>query len=128
MAVPVLKRSMAKGSAIGSQDFIQEDRDVTYIASDDFPDANDIIGSSLNRSAQAGTVLTRSMLQTGAYIRSGDKVNIIVHSGAVRIRTAGTALQDAASGSTVRVKREGTQNILQGTVDSDGSVLISTGR
>jgi flagella basal body P-ring formation protein FlgA len=62
-------------------------------------------------------------------IRRGENVRIVVVSGSVQVSAAGTALQDAAEGDLIRVRRNGTRSkILQGTAGADGNIYISSNK
>lgn len=62
-------------------------------------------------------------------IRRGENVRIVVVSGSVQVSATGTALQDAAVGDLIRVRRNGTRSkILQGTAGADGNVYLSSNR
>lgn len=86
---------------------------------------NEINGRSASRNITRGTVLTKDMIAADVTIRRGDRVSITAISGAVRIRTMGTALQDASTGQQIRLKRDN-GGTLTGIVGEDGAVYIDS--
>lgn len=124
--VPVAANTIRRSSVIKTNDIIYEKQDVTYYNSDDIPEASDIIGAKTKRNIAKGRIVTKSSLEQDIVIRRGEKVLIIVQTGAIRIRSNGTALQDAAKGASIRVKRVGSGSILHGRVATDGTIYVAS--
>ncbi len=118
-------RTLGRNSVIQEDDIIESSQDIAGINKDDLLRKDEIIGSKVNRTVQKNSILKRENLAENNLIKSGDKVNLVVQSGAVTIRSTGSALQDASVGQNLRVKRDGkTAQVLQGKVLEDGSVYI----
>jgi len=109
---------------LSPNDFVYQKVDITNDKLENLPAPNELAGSQLRRSLQKGTILTKDIIYTSRQIKRGDKVTIVVLSGGVKIRTTGFALQDAAPGEQLRVKRD--TSVLHGRVIDDGSVLITS--
>jgi len=123
--VAVAATTINKGDAVNEGDINQEKEEITYISDNDNISPEEIIGQKAKRNISKGTIFTRNLFENQNRIHRGEKVTLIIKSGAVTIRTSGVALQDADYGSKIRIKREGTQTVLYGSVAMDGSVLIS---
>lgn len=123
--VPVAKKTITRGAIIRDEDISLEKREITNYKENEIIDYSEIIGKKAKHNIKEGTVLCNYMIEEEPIIERGNKVNIIVQSGGVRIRTNGEALQNGRIGEKIRIKREGTQTILQGRVAKDGSVIIS---
>ncbi len=121
----VTSRTLSRNTVVGEEDLVETTIDVAGIDEADLLDKNEIVGSKINRTMQKNSVIKSENLFENNLIKSGDKVNIIVQSGAITIRSTGSALQDASAGQNLRVKRDGkTAQVLQGKVLNDGTVFI----
>jgi flagellar basal body P-ring formation protein FlgA len=123
--VPVAIDNIPVGNVIYANDISFQKKDVTYQSDKDIPTINEIAGQKASRNISKGNIITRAFIEEQGTIKRGDKVNVIVQSGTVIIRTTGQAMNDAAVGKSIRVKREGTQTILDGLVAMDGTIFIS---
>jgi flagella basal body P-ring formation protein FlgA len=124
--VPVATRTLYRSNEIKDGDIVLEKMDVTYYHETDIPTMDEIKGTKAKRNIAKGSIITRTSLEEKAIIKRGENVQVIVNSGAVRIRTIGTAMQDASFGAVIKVKRNNGKTILQGRVARDGTVVISS--
>jgi flagella basal body P-ring formation protein FlgA len=122
---PIARNAIMGGSLIGSDDIKLEKREITNYQSKEIPILDDLIGKTARGNISKGSIITRSSIKEEPAVKRGGKVLIVVQAGAVRISSMGEALQDAVPGQSVRVKREGSQTILQGIAAMDGSVFIN---
>lgn len=123
--LPFATRNISKNTVISSEDieykFIDESK-FKAIDSNIF----DLIGKRTNKFIQKGVLIQENMLESEKIINRGDKVIILSNSGAISVRTQGTALEDGAEGQTIRVSRDSfNKKILSGIVQNDGSILIN---
>lgn len=123
--VPVAKEGINRGQIIAKRDLQLEKKDVTNYANSELLDFEEIINSKAKRNISASSIITASHIEKGNIINKGDKVQLIVQSGNIRIQAYGEALQDAKINDLLRVRREGTKTIIQGKVAEDGTVVIS---
>lgn len=122
--VAVSRDGFQRGKVVGSEDIYFKKVEVTQFREDELPATDQIIGSALNRSIVKGGVFTRTMLDKGKLVHRGDKVAIVVQSGAVVVRTTGFALTDGSIGESIRVKHQG--GLLQGQIAMDGSIFVES--
>ncbi|MBI5325110.1 MAG: flagellar basal body P-ring formation protein FlgA [Ignavibacteriae bacterium] len=123
--VPVAMKTLFRGDVIQSEDFKIEKKDITNYHSSDIITPEEIIGKKVRNNIPADGVIVRLSIENDKIINRGDKVKIVVESGAIKISANGEALQDGATGDIILVKREGAQTKLQGKVTPDGTVVIS---
>jgi flagella basal body P-ring formation protein FlgA len=123
--VPTAVYTLQKDKILMINDITYNRMDVTYLDESKIPGIEKIVGKKVNRQINKGEVISANYLENEVLVNRGGKVNIIVQSGAVSIRTSGVALQDAAIGDIVRVQREGSRQSLQGKVYDDGTVYIN---
>ncbi len=123
--IPVAIRQLKQGDIVSNDDFTQVKKDITYYSDKELLNPLEILGKKIKRNIKKGDIITVASLEKDMLIHKGDKVLIVAQSGAVRISSAGKALQDAAFGQIIRIKRDGSRGILQGSVAKDGSVFIT---
>lgn len=110
------------------QTFLESDFTYKKIISDNncsnnITDIKQLIGKQASRNISKGTIVNSTLLAAETIIKRSEKVSIIVNSGAVRIRTMGTALQDGIAGQQIRIKRD-SGGTLTGIVGDDGNVYL----
>lgn len=124
--IPVAIRQLKNNAVISNNDFTQVKKDITYYSDKELLNPLELIGKKVKRNIKKGDIITTASLEREMLVHKGDKVLILAQSGAVRISSTGKALQDAAFGQAIRIKRDGSQGILQGSVAKDGSIYITT--
>lgn len=125
MDVPVAVRTLFRGATIQNEDIKIEKKDITNYHITDILNPEEIIGKKVRNNIPINGIIVRLSIENEKIINRGDKVRIVVESGAIKIFAAGEALQDGATGDLILVKREGTQTKLQGKVAADGTVIIT---
>ena len=125
MEVPVAVKTIFRGASIQNEDIKIEKKDITNYNVSDILSPEEIIGKKARNNIPIDGIIVRLSIENEKVISRGDKVKIVVESGAIRISATGEALQDGATGEIILVKREGTQSKLQGKVAADGTVIIS---
>jgi flagella basal body P-ring formation protein FlgA len=123
--VPNASHALMRGDVIAKEDINVIKTDVTYYKDYELLNETELIGKKVKQNVSERTLFTKMNVYDDNMIKRGDKVTIIVQSGAVRITASGEALQDAAIGKPIIVKRDGSQEKLQGKVNEDGTVIIS---
>jgi flagella basal body P-ring formation protein FlgA len=123
--LPVAVKTIISGKQIKSGDFELKKIDATNLNSEDIVTEDEVLGAIAKRNISKNNVILKSYIQSGNQINRGQKVEINVISGGVRIRTSGTALQDGLAGSEIRVRKDNTNVILNGVVSEDGTVVIN---
>jgi len=123
--VPTAVYTLQKGKILMINDITYNKMDVTYLDESKILGIEKIVGKKVNCQINKGEVIQANFLENEVLVNRGGKVNIIVQSGSVSIRTSGVALQDASIGDIIRVQREGSRQSLQGKVYDDGTVYIN---
>lgn len=123
--LPVAKRTINSGKEIKSGDFEIKKVDATYLNSEELLSEDEILGAIAKKNISRNNVILRSSIHSGNQINRGQKVEVNVFSGAIRIRTTGVALQDGTVGSEIRVRKDDSNVIISGVVSQDGSIVIN---
>jgi flagella basal body P-ring formation protein FlgA len=118
----VASESIPVNSIISEKNLVLEKK---YLQNSELPlDISQLIGRETSRSIKKGEIITKNQLADEVLIKRGEKVILIVHSGNVKVRCTGTAVQDGISGQQIRVKRDMSQAVISGKVADDGTVMI----
>ena len=120
---PVAGRSLQSGTVLSKSDIEFKKVELTDHPAEDIPHISELTGAKIAQSLPKDAVITRSALAMEMTIARGDKVVLLVKSGAVQIKTEAYAMEDAKSGETVKVKYDGAT--LSGKVALDGTVILS---
>ena len=123
--VPVAAENIGRDSELSEDVISYQKVNVTYYSDGDFPEADEIIGAIAERNISKGTIITKKLLREEGKIQKGSKVSIILDAGDITIRAYGTAMQDAAIGSEIRISRDNSITKLQGPVARAVTVVIS---
>jgi len=121
--VPVTTRALGAGERVSGEDFVMQDKDVTF--SNDVP-ANhlDFSASMLARSVSSGQVLWRSVLQREFAVKSGEIVKVTAGSSDWEVTIDGIAQASGYIGDTVNVKIPRTQKLVSGLLTAKGVVEV----
>jgi len=125
LKVLVAQRTINRGETITEGNARLETREVASNINLSSIVGTDAFGKIAKHYLVKGTIITADNLQDGIAIRRGDKVQVVVLSGAIKIVTTGIALDDANAGETVRVRRDKTNIVLSGIASADGYVVIT---
>ncbi len=124
--IPVTTRFVRSGETLSNADFTIKRFDITNYNENDLVVDYSIVGKIAKNGIPKNNPLKISDLSNDIIIKKGQIVTIIAQSGAISIKTLGTALQNGGAGDVIRVKRNGQGNIiLTGTVNEFGFVLLS---
>ena len=123
--VPVSISPIRSGGEFSQKNLKIERKEITNIKDEDIINLDVLFGQQAKRSVNQGVIITKSMVDAGYGIRRGEKVVIIAIAGAISVKSTGTALNDAEPGQAVRVKRDGINAVLNGTVSENKLVIIN---
>lgn len=119
--VPVLKNDLRTGDILSESDIKIEKR---LIAKKLSVNPNNLIGMELKRSMNSGDIIYPEFLEAQPVIEMGTDVTLMVISGKVSVKASGEALNDAAPGDKVRVKKKNSQIVVEGIASNEGYVII----
>jgi flagella basal body P-ring formation protein FlgA len=122
--VLVARRTLPRGHVVSADDLKVEQRDVSRLVSGYVSDIGQLVGQRLKTPLMAGRILTPQMLKADLAIRRGQSVTLVVASGGLSIRMAGTALMDGALNQRIRVENTTSGRVVEGIVRSREHVEI----
>lgn len=121
--VPVITRSLIRGSRLLSEDVKEEFRDITY-AQDATPMATAVVGKKLSKSLRAKDIIWFSSLERIKALRRGENIKIILGEDNWELTLQGVALQDGSIGDRVKVKNPVTRKTLTAIVVAESEVRV----
>ncbi|MEL6868251.1 MAG: flagellar basal body P-ring formation chaperone FlgA [Pseudomonadota bacterium] len=124
--VVVTTRHLQRGHTLVANDLDYQRRDVTdermqYVTSIDA-----VIGQRTTKTVIAGAPLTARVVSPPNSVESGRIVTLTAKRAGIVIRMAGTALDSAALGESVRVRNDSSGRIVEGVVSASNEVLVTS--
>jgi len=122
--VPVLiaRRRISGGTMLSADDVRVEYRAASALQ-DETLATGDAAGQRLIQTVEAGKVITAKMLQPEDVVRRGDEVILVYRKGGMVVSMKTKALENAAVGDVVRLKRAGERLEHLGKVDGAGRAV-----
>jgi len=124
--VQVAARALAAGTRLSADDLRREPRlcwGGPAARTDEAPGA----GWLVRRALAAGETVDRPAVVPPVLVAAGDPVRLFWCQGGVNVSLAGTALNAAHRGGTVRARVQGRVGTLAGTVTGPGTAVLTTG-
>jgi flagella basal body P-ring formation protein FlgA len=121
--VPV--RHLSRGSLLEPEDFRLVEMDAQRIPRDALQDISAIFGLRARQSLREGRALRANQVEGVPLVERGDRVQLILEAGALRINATGEARDSGALGEWIRVVNVDSKRELSGRVDAEGRVHVA---
>lgn len=125
--VVVAANSLSRGQRISEADIRMVQNSSVTLPLNYLTRVEDVVGLTLTRSVPAGTVLVSGALDYPNLVSRGDLVTLVAGSSGIMVKSAGTALQDAALTERVRVRTQ-TGRVVEGVVEALSVVRVGPQR
>ena len=125
VTVLVAARALSRGQTLSASDVQIQTRERAGLGPAWIGSLDEIEGQVMQRPVSAGAMLVPALLAPARLVKRGQSVTIVGLSGGFQVRAQGKALADAASGESVAVENLSSRRVVQGLVQSDGTVRIS---
>jgi flagella basal body P-ring formation protein FlgA len=122
--VLVSARALPRGAVLGAADLVIEERSLEEGPSGYLTDPREALGKRTTRPLLLGLPVTSLVLEQIQVVARGQRVPLVVESPYLSVRTAGTALEDGASGDRIRVQNNESKKVVEGVVGDDGVVRV----
>ena len=86
---------------------------------------SEVVGLRAKRSLRKHQIFRASQVEGVPLVERGDRVQIVLQAGALRISAAGKAQEAGALGDWIRVLNMDSKRELSGRVDRDGRVHVA---
>lgn len=122
--VPVLQNPVRSGDIISEADVTYVDIREKDLSAKAVLDAGQLIGKSARRSLPALRTLSAADVTEPLLVKKGDLVTVTVQNNMLHLTAQGKALENGASGATVRVMNTASNQILEAVVTGAQSVTV----
>lgn len=123
MDLVVAKRTLRMKEVITVRDIAVERRQIRELNGGFIKDPSEVVGMVVRRPLMGGRPIKRAYLQQPSVVRRGDAITVVATSGAIKVKTRATALEDGYVGGFIDVKTS-TGKILHGRVTGDGRLIV----
>ena len=114
---------LKKGEILGPQHLSTAILDISSIDNPGL-DLEDFIGKRLQRSLRAGSPIPLSMVEALPVVKRGERVKIVINSGALHLTATGLAHSDGAMNQMIRVQNINSNKIIYCRVAAPGLVEV----
>ena len=123
--VLVAYRGLARGGVITADDLRIEVRRIDSLRSGYVSDFAQAVGMVASRHIRAGAALTPRMLNAQRLVRRGERVIMLISSGAMTVRASGKSLSDGVMGQVIDLRNARTGKRVSGRVNGLGTVEVA---
>ncbi len=120
----VLSRSIPKGGVLGPEDVVKKPLSSGIKPAGVVEDPSVLMGMRAVRSLQAGSVLRLDQFKPEPIVRKGQKVEILLEKGGLKIVAPGEALEEGGSGQKIRVLNISSRQVVLACVEHPGGVRV----
>lgn len=123
--VVVPTRDIQRGAILGASDFASVDRDANRLPRDVVRDVTEVAGLRAKRSLRKDQVFRASQVEGVPLVERGDRVQLVLQTGPLRVSAMGRAQEAGALGDWIRVLNVDSKRELSGRVDAEGRVHVA---
>ncbi len=123
--VVVTTRNLRRGDIVGPDDLVLASRDVARLSQDVLRDPALATGQRMKSSVRKDQVLRATQIEGVPVVERGDRVMVVLQSGALTIQAIGKTQESGAVGDSIRVLNLDSKRELSGRVDRDGKIHVS---
>jgi flagella basal body P-ring formation protein FlgA len=121
--VVVTSESLQKGTILKAESLTTAPTDISELAAPQY-DPAELVGMKLNRSLRAGIPVLAGMVETLPVVHRGDKVKIVLNSGAMHVTATGVAAADGRITDMIRVQNISSNKLIYCRVNAPGLVEV----
>jgi flagella basal body P-ring formation protein FlgA len=126
LSLPVLASRLTTGTVISARDLNWIMVPEEQLSNDILAQADHIVGQELRHDQAEGDFIRTRDIIPPRLVTRGDLVTLKIETPTMLITTQGRALQDGARHDAVRVKNSQSGRIVEGLVEADGIIRVTT--
>ena len=123
--IVVTARALKKGDVVTADDLAYSDRDRADSPGDAVRDLAALVGLRSKRALAGDQLLREGDFEPVPIVERGDRVMLVLQSGALLIQVTGQAKERGATGDWIRVVNLDSKRELTGRVDREGRVHVA---
>ena len=124
VAVKALVTKMPINVGEGIHNLILEKRTITGRGEMPLTDSTFLEGKQAKKYIRAGSIVFPSMIEEIPVLKLGDKVNIVIEKGSIKVTAEGIARQKGAEGDIIRVVNLDSKKILKAEIIDSLTVTV----
>lgn len=121
---PTVVRSMSRGERIAAADLRLEPYRIDRLPLDAVLRADELIGMEVSRVVRAGVPVRQADVAVARMVERGAIVAIVFKTPAMTLTSQGRALEDGATGATIRVSNTQTNRVIHARVIAPNQVRV----
>ena len=121
--VVVTAQALKRGTILKPQDLTMAPMDISDLNNPQFEPA-DLLEMKLTKSLRAGTPVLAGMVESLPVVRRGEKVKIVINSGALHVSATGFAFTDGRLDEMIRVQNISSNKLVYCRVAAPGLVEV----
>ena len=121
--IVVAGQALPKGSILRPEMLALAPADISELAAPQF-DPNDLLGMKLTRNLRAGSPVLAGMVESLPVVRRGEKVKMVLTSGALHLTATGLAHSDGRIDEMIRVQNLSSNKLIYCRVAAPGIVEV----
>lgn len=123
--IPTLKVPANRGDMITSDMIAELNHPTKQITNTIIRDANNVVGMETTRRIRAGYPLRKKQFRIAPTVKKGNIATVIFKKAGILLTTEGTVMNDAVAGDFVKVMNSGSNRLLRGTVQENGTIAVN---
>lgn len=123
--IPVLKQSLNRGDVLTFDMLTTQEFRGQIIPAVIVKNPGEIIGKEAVRRVRAGSPLYKKQFREVPTVKKGMRATVVFTKGKVRLTTDGMIMADAQTGDFVKVLNKDSKQMLQGIVQSNGTIFVN---
>ena len=123
--VVVASRDLRRGEVLAPKDLEVAKRDQARLGRGVFASVDDLLGLRLKRSVRQGGVILEAATEEVPIVERGDRVVVVLESGAMKLQSIGFAKETGIIGQWIRVQNMESKRELSGRLDGAGRVHVA---
>jgi flagella basal body P-ring formation protein FlgA len=120
----VLRQPVARGAAVPAEALQTVRAELTGMPLTRLPAMTDIVGARALRPLVAGDIVLATFVAARRVVEAGDRVKVVVLSGAVEVSAEFIAADGGAVGDTIRIRNPETKKFVRGRILKSGLVEV----
>ncbi|OGC22101.1 flagella basal body P-ring formation protein FlgA [candidate division WOR-1 bacterium RIFOXYB2_FULL_42_35] len=120
----VAKNTVKRGESLSSENLAVEERDIATLPQQYYSNINDLKNKEAKITIPSNSTVFDWMVKNVPLVRRGENVTIRVTAPNLLVKSSGVFLEDGYLNEKVRVRKNGSKDILEGILKSTGEVEV----
>ncbi|MBF0185306.1 MAG: flagellar basal body P-ring formation protein FlgA [Magnetococcales bacterium] len=121
---PVLRRDFKRGEAVGKDDVLIMETDLSAAMPGRLQTITDVVGRVATRDIKANQPLIDKMLEGPVAVERNDRVRVILNRGALSIETTGIAMQRGRIGDFISIRNAQSKTLFEAQITAPGEAQV----